>query len=168
MLSLLSGSFLKLCISLGSQHTQHVCIGRYVHVVTLCYHSTYLLQGEARCELFEAKHESHLSNDDGQLSYDPFPYGTDYASRFHIKTMQVRKRGCSWHLALHVQLLSIFSPHFPDKGLWPCKNDQQSGFCFTTTPTHAAQPCVTCNHLGIKSLSCMIQWHAGLSVPLCQ
>lgn len=52
------------------------------------------IKGEARCELFEAKHESHLSNDDGQLSYDPFPYGTDYASRFHIKTMQVYRYHC--------------------------------------------------------------------------
>lgn len=58
---------------------------------------TNALQGEARCELFEAKHESHLSNDDGQLSYDPFPYGTDYASRFHIKTMQV----CAIRAAIH-------------------------------------------------------------------
>ena len=51
--------------------------------------NTGALQGEARCELFDVKHESHLSNDDGQLSYDPFLYGTDYASRFHIKTMQL-------------------------------------------------------------------------------
>lgn len=47
------------------------------------------LQGETKCELFDAKHESHLLHLDGQLSYDPKPYGVDHACRFHIKTMQV-------------------------------------------------------------------------------
>ena len=47
-----------------------------------------LLQGETKCELFDAKHESHLLHLDGQLSYDPKPYGI-HTSRFHIKTMQV-------------------------------------------------------------------------------
>ncbi len=48
-----------------------------------------LIQGEINCELFDAKHESHLLHHDGQLSYDPKPYGVDHACRFHIKTMQV-------------------------------------------------------------------------------
>lgn len=48
-----------------------------------------LSQGETNCELFDAKHESHLLHHDGQLSYDPKPYGVDHACRFHIKTMQV-------------------------------------------------------------------------------
>lgn len=48
-----------------------------------------LVQGETNCELFDAKHESHLLHHDGQLSYDPKPYGVDHACRFHIKTMQV-------------------------------------------------------------------------------
>lgn len=47
------------------------------------------LQGETKCELVDAKHESHLLHLDGQLSYDPKPYGVDHACRFHIKTMQV-------------------------------------------------------------------------------
>lgn len=47
------------------------------------------LQGETKCELFDAKHESHLLHLDGQLSYDPKPYGVDHACRIHIKTMQV-------------------------------------------------------------------------------
>ena len=47
------------------------------------------IQGETNCELLDAKHESHLLHHDGQLSYDPKPYGVDHACRFHIKTMQV-------------------------------------------------------------------------------
>ena len=48
-----------------------------------------VLQGDIKCELLDAKHESHLLHLDGQLSYDPKPYGVDHATRFHIKTMQV-------------------------------------------------------------------------------
>lgn len=57
----------------------------------MCLHLALLLQGETKCELFDAKHESHLLHHDGQLSYDPKPYGVDHTCRFHIKTMQVSK-----------------------------------------------------------------------------
>ncbi|DBB03558.1 hypothetical protein WJX82_011164 [Trebouxia sp. C0006] len=52
------------------------------------------IKGETNCELFDAKHESHLLHHDGQLSYDPKPYGVDHACRFHIKTMQVYRHHC--------------------------------------------------------------------------
>ena len=66
-----------LCRNQGTCHNQSLC---YLWLP---------LQGETKCELFDAKHESHLLHLDGQLSYDPKPYGVDHACRFRIKTMQV-------------------------------------------------------------------------------
>ncbi len=45
------------------------------------------------CEVYDAKHESHLLHEEGRLSYDPSAYSPPSShgrqSRFHIKTMEV-------------------------------------------------------------------------------
>ena len=76
---------LPLCVCNESVLISCVLISRK----TVIYPQIALLQGDIKCELLDAKHESHLLHLDGQLSYDPKPYGVDHATRFHIKTMQV-------------------------------------------------------------------------------
>ena len=48
------------------------------------------------CEVYDAKHESHLLHAEGRLSYDPGAYSVPSShgrqSRFHIKTMEVSTR----------------------------------------------------------------------------
>ena len=126
-----------------------------------------ILQGEARCELFEAKHESHLSNDDGQLSYDPFPYGTDYASRFHIKTMQV--------CAICLAKLELCMTHT----FWPLQSTLQDclqHFCCMSTfvesgahggiDTGSVTDVMVCRSTGtIVSASYQLSIRDGVTVP---
>ena len=67
------------------------------------------------CEVYDAKHESHLLHEEGRLSYDPSAYSPPIShgrqSRFHIKTMEVSTKaaGACLHPSPCIDCESAFS-----------------------------------------------------------